>query len=86
MSGAPSTSSPEAPSETLYVPERRMENAVMESNHPVRRSPDYRPSSRLRLNGGRLVAYIQPQPGEEVTVTASATYLQPATLRIRTEE
>ena len=63
-----------------------MENAVMESNHPVRRSPDYRPSSRLRLNGGRLVAYIQPQPGEEVTVTASATYLQPATLRIRTEE
>ena len=63
-----------------------MENAVMESNHPVRRSPDYRPSPRLRLNGGRLVAYIQPQPGEEVTVTASATYLQPATLRIRTEE
>ena len=58
-----------------------MENAVMEQNHPVRRSPDYRPSSRLRLNGGRLVAYIQRQQGQALSAVASAPFLQPAELK-----
>ena len=36
--------------------------------------------NRLRVNGGRLVAYLQTQKEEEVTVRASSPFLQSAEL------
>ena len=36
--------------------------------------------NRLRTHGGRLVAYIQPQAGQTVSIQASAPYLKPAEL------
>jgi hypothetical protein len=36
--------------------------------------------NRLRVHGGRLVGYLQPQKGEEVTVCASSPFLQSAEL------
>ncbi|MBQ8096900.1 MAG: DUF4982 domain-containing protein [Prevotella sp.] len=34
--------------------------------------------NRLRVHGGRLVAYVEPQPGQSVTVEATAPHLQQA--------
>jgi len=36
--------------------------------------------NRLRTHGGRLVAYIQPQAGQTVSIQASAPYLKPSEL------
>ena len=36
-----------------------MENGNMAANHPVRRQPAMRPANRLRVSGGRLVAYVR---------------------------
>ena len=55
-----------------------LENGNPGNNHAPRRAPDYRPQSSLRLYGGRLVGYIEPQKGEKVTVRASTPLLQPA--------
>ena len=59
-----------------------LENGNIQNNHSPRRSPDYRPQSRLRLYGGRLVAYVEGAAGggQTVSVRASAPYLQPAEL------
>ncbi len=59
-----------------------LENGNIQNNHSPRRSPDYRPQSRLRLYGGRLVAYVEGATGggQTVSVRASAPYLQPAEL------
>jgi len=60
-----------------------LENGNMENNHPVRRAPDYRPQSRLRLHGGRMVAYIERQNDAAVTVRATASFLEPAEITCR---
>ena len=39
--------------------------------------------NRLRVNGGRLVAYVQTQKEEEVTVRASSPFLQSAELTFK---
>ena len=59
-----------------------LENGNIQNNHSPRRSPDYRPQNRLRLYGGRLVAYVEGAAGggQTVSVRASAPYLQPAEL------
>jgi hypothetical protein len=60
-----------------------LENGNMQDDHTPRRAPDYRPQNRLRVLGGRLVAYIAPQQQAtgEITVSATASLLQPAQLR-----
>jgi len=57
-----------------------LENGNINNNHSPRRAPDYRPQTHLRLHGGRLVGYLQPQKGEKVIVHASSPLLQSATV------
>ena len=57
-----------------------LENGNIQNNHSPRRAPDYRPQSRLRLYGGRLVGYVEPTGGQTVTVRATAPFLQSAEL------
>ncbi len=57
-----------------------LENGNIQNNHSPRRAPDYRPQSRLRLYGGRLVGYVEPTGEQAVTVRASAPFLQSAEL------
>ena len=59
-----------------------LENGNMENNHSPRRAPDYRPQSRLHVNGGRLVAYVQPRGSEPATIVASAPFLKTAELTL----
>ena len=54
-----------------------MENGDINNNHATRRNPA-RPNQQLRVSGGRLVAYVQPIPGQTVTVRATTPYLQDA--------
>jgi hypothetical protein len=53
-----------------------MENGNINVNHAPRRAPDYRPQSRLRVNGGRLVVYVQPESEGPAVVRASAPFLK----------
>ena len=56
-----------------------LENGNIQNNHSPRRAPDYRPQSRLRVFGGRLVGYLQPQEeSTSVTVRATSPYLEAA--------
>ena len=56
-----------------------LENGNVQNNHSPRRSPDYRPQNRLRVLGGRLVGYLQPQEaGTKVTVRATSPHLEAA--------
>ena len=66
---------------TLFVQGGRllgMENGNANGSTAPRRAPAYWPNQQLRVNGGRLVAYIQPIEGQSVTVRATAPYLQDA--------
>ena len=60
-----------------------LENGNMSNNHPVRRAPDYRPQSRLRLYGGRLVAFIERQQSQPLTVTATANFLKHGEIKVQ---
>ena len=57
-----------------------MENGNIDNNHQPRRAPDYRPQAKLRVHNGRLVVYIQPQPGSALSIRATSPYLQSGTL------
>ena len=66
---------------TLFVEGGRllgMENGNINNNAAPRRAPAYWPNQQLRVNGGRLVAYVQPTEGQTVTVRATSPYLQDA--------
>jgi len=55
-----------------------MENGNANGSTAPRRAPAYWPNQQLRVNGGRLVAYVQPVDGQPVTVRATSPYLQDA--------
>ena len=66
---------------TLFVQGGRllgMENGNANGSTAPRRAPAYWPNQQLRVNGGRLVAYVQPIEGQPVTVRATSPYLQDA--------
>ena len=66
---------------TLFVQGGRllgMENGNANGSTTPRRAPTYWPNQQLRVNGGRLVAYVQSIPGQSVTVRATSPYLQDA--------
>ena len=66
---------------TLFVQGGRllgMENGNANGSTAPRRAPAYWPNQQLRVNGGRLVAYVQPIEGQSVTVRATSPYLQDA--------
>ena len=68
---------------TLFVQGGRllgMENGNANGSTAPRRAPAYWPNQQLRVNGGRLVAYVQPVEGQSVTVRATSPYLQDAQL------
>ena len=68
---------------TLFVQGGRllgMENGNINNNAAPRRAPAYWPNQQLRVSGGKLVAYIQPEKGQQVTVRASSPYLNDATI------
>ncbi len=55
-----------------------MENGTMQGGG----QPFNQRNPRLRVQGGRLVAYIQPQDNETITVTALSPYLQNASVTL----
>ena len=57
-----------------------MENGNINNNAAPRRAPAYWPNQQLRVSGGKLVAYIQPEKGQQVTVRASSPYLNDASI------
>lgn len=60
-----------------------MENGNIMQVPPVRRAPHYRAPSRLRLHGGRLVAYILAEEAHApIKVRATAPLLQSAELTL----
>lgn len=66
---------------TLFVQGGRllgMENGNINNNAAPRRAPAYWPNQQLRVSGGKLVAYIQSEKGQQVTVRASSPYLNDA--------
>ena len=68
---------------TLFVQGGRllgMENGNINNNAAPRRAPAYWPNQQLRVSGGKLVAYIQSEKGQQVTVRASSPYLNDATI------
>ena len=68
---------------TLFVQGGRllgMENGNINNNAAPRRAPAYWPNQQLRVSGGKLVAYIQPEKGQQVTVRASSPYLNDASI------
>ena len=68
---------------TLFVQGGRllgMENGNINNNAAPRRAPAYWPNQQLRVSGGKLVAYIQPEKGQQVTIRASSPYLNDATI------
>ena len=68
---------------TLFVQGGRllgMENGNINNNAAPRRAPAYWPNQQLRVSGGKLVAYIQPEKGQQVTVRSSSPYLNDASI------
>jgi hypothetical protein len=59
-----------------------MENGDLQGPTAVRRAPDYRPLNRLRLHGGRLVAYVQQGSKPTVRIHASSPLLESASIQI----
>ena len=63
---------------TLFVQGGRllgMENGNINNNAAARRAPAYWPNQQLRVSGGKLVAYVQPEAGQQVTVRATSPFL-----------